>query len=418
MEQQNQNQKWDTDYEWKVVTLLALGFGLVGLDRWILSPLFPQIQEDLGLQPGDVAYFAGALGMVWGLFAIFTGRLSDKIGHRKVLIPAIILFSLMSGFSGMAGSFAMLIFIRALMGAAEGTYCPTSFTAVGSAAKPERRGFLQGLQQSGFALLGLALAPLIAVGLLEIVPSWRWVLWIVAIPGLIVGVLLYFVLREPQETQGGALIGAGEAGGNWIEVLKVRNIVLCMIGLLCAMAGVFTLSAMVPIYVDAVLGISGFGNAVIASALGFGGFFGQFGWPALSDKFGRKPMAIIGFVGATLSIYWFAQTGASVTPLFIALFAASFFCLGNVALITGPIATESAPVGLISAGIGVVVGAGEIFGGGMALGIAGAIVNAYGLPSMLNVALVGVAAGIVVMLFLKETAPSKVPAVQEPPHMA
>jgi len=418
MDQTKQNQNWDTDYEWKVVTLLAIGFGLVGLDRWILSPLFPRIQEDLGLAPGDVAYFAGALGMVWGLFAIFTGRLSDKIGHRKVLIPAIILFSLMSGVSGLAGSFTVLILIRALMGAMEGTYCPTSFTAVGAAAKPARRGFLQGLQQSGFALLGLALAPLIAVGLLEVVPSWRWVLWIVAIPGLIVGGLLYMVLREPKDTQGGALIGAGEVGGNWSEVLKVPNILICMVGLLCAMAGVFVLSAMVPIYLEAVLGITGFDNAVIASALGFGGFFGQFGWPGLSDKFGRKPLAIIGFVGATISIYLFAQTGASVWPLFVALFAASFFCLGNVALITGPIATESAPVGLISAGIGVVVGAGEIFGGGMALGIAGAIVNAYGLPSMLNVALVGVALGIVVTLFLKETAPAKVARHYEPPHMA
>lgn len=404
----NENKKtWDTDYEWKVVTLLALGFGLVGLDRWILSPLFPAIQQDLGLADGDVAYFAGALGMVWGVFAIFTGRLSDRIGHRKVLIPAIILFSLMSGFSGMAQGFVMLIVIRALMGAMEGTYCPTSFTAVGSAAKPERRGFLQGLQQSGFALFGLALAPLIAAGLLEIVPSWRWVLWIVAIPGLIVGGLLFVVLREPKDTQGGAIIGAGEAGGNWVEVLRTPNIVICMLALLCAMAGVFTLSAMVPIYLLNVVGVSPFEMAVVTSALGFGGFFGQFGWPGLSDRFGRKPLAILGFVGATICIWWFAQTGASVVPLFISLFAASFFCLGNVALITGPIATESAPIGLVSAAIGVVVGAGEIFGGGMALGIAGAIVNAYGLPSMLNVALVGVAGGIIVTVFLKETAPAK-----------
>ena len=30
---------WDTSYEWKAITLLTLGFGLVGLDRWILAPL-------------------------------------------------------------------------------------------------------------------------------------------------------------------------------------------------------------------------------------------------------------------------------------------------------------------------------------------------------------------------------------------
>ena len=43
------NASWDTKYEWKAVTLLALGFGLVGLDRWIIAPLFPFMAKDLGL---------------------------------------------------------------------------------------------------------------------------------------------------------------------------------------------------------------------------------------------------------------------------------------------------------------------------------------------------------------------------------
>jgi len=31
----------DRSYEWKAVTLLGLGFGLVGVSRWIIDPLFP-----------------------------------------------------------------------------------------------------------------------------------------------------------------------------------------------------------------------------------------------------------------------------------------------------------------------------------------------------------------------------------------
>jgi MFS family permease len=155
--------------------------------------------------------------------------LSDRIGHWKILIPAILMFSLMSGLSGMAQGLMGLILIRALMGAMEGTYCPTSFTAVASASKPARRGFNQGLQQSCFALFGLALGPIVAPQLLGIVPSWRWVFWVVAIPGFVVGLLLFFVLREPAETQGGQLIGAGAAGGRWLEVLRVPNIIVCRI---------------------------------------------------------------------------------------------------------------------------------------------------------------------------------------------
>jgi sugar phosphate permease len=165
---------------------------------------------------------------------------------------------------------------------------------------------------------------------------------------------------------------------------------------------------MVPVYLVNVLQLTAAEMGVVTSAIGFGGFFGQFGWPGLSDKFGRKPLAILGFVGATVCVLWFANTGAAVLPLFVALFVTSFFCLGNVALITGPIATESAPIGLISSAIGLVVGAGEIFGGGVAPYLAGSFADAYGLPSVLYVALAGVALGIVVCLFLKETAPSKV----------
>ena len=403
---------WDTSYEWKTVALLGIGFGLVGLDRWIIASLFPAMANDLGLPEGEIGRLAGILGILWGVFAIFSGRLSDAIGHRKVLIPAIVLFSLMSGLSGMVQSLVGLVWIRAIMGAMEGTYCPTSFTAVAAASKPQRRGFNQGLQQSGFALMGFAVGPIIATQLLNVV-SWRWVFWICAIPGFVVGLMLYFHLREPKDTQAGALIGATQASGSWLEVLKTPNIVVCMAALLCAMACVFVLGAMVPVYLTNALQLAPTDVGVVASALGFGGFFGQFGWPGLSDRFGRKPLAILGFIGATLSVWWFASTGAAVLPLFVALFVCSFFCLGNVALITGPIATESAPRGLISAAIGVVVGAGEIFGGGIAPIIAGNVTDRFGLPSSLNVALIGVALGIVVCLFLRETAPSKTVAAAQ-----
>jgi MFS family permease len=401
---------WDIRYERRAVALLGIGFGLVGLDRWIIAPLFPFIAADLGLAAGEIGRLAGVLGVLWGVLAIFSGRVADRIGHRKVLIPAILLFSLLSGLSGMVQGLTALILVRALMGAMEGTYCPTSFAAVAAASKPQRRGFNQGLQQSGFALFGLALGPLIATQLLAVVPSWRWVFWVVAVPGFVVGALLIVVLREPKDTQGGRLIGATEPLGGWSAVLRSGNVVVCMVALLCAMSCVFVLSAMVPVYLVNVLALTPDQMGVVTSAIGFGGFFGQFGWPALSDRFGRKPLAILGFIGATACVWWFAGTGASVSALFAALFVCSFFCLGNVALITGPIATEAAPPGQVSAAIGVVVGAGEIFGGGVAPYIAGGIADAYGLPSVLNVALTGVALGIAVCFLLRETAPAKVPA--------
>lgn len=408
---------WDTGYEWKAVTLLALGFGLVGLDRWIIAPLFPFMAEDLGLNFQDRGNLVGILGLTWGVFAIFSGRLSDRIGHRKVLIPAILLFSLMSGLSGMAAGLMSLIVIRALMGVMEGAYCPTSFTATAAASKPVRRGFNQGLQQSGFALLGLGLGPIVATQLLQVVPSWRWVFWIVAIPGFIVGALLFLVLREPAETQGGSLIGATAGKGRWLDVLRSQNILVSMLALFGAMSCVFVLSAMVPDYLIGYLALTPVQMGFVTSAIGFGGFFGQFGVPGLSDLFGRKGMAIVSFVGAAISIWVFARTGANPATLFVWLFLVSFFCLGNVALLTGPIATEAAPAGLVSSAIGIVVGAGEIFGGGIAPIIAGSIAENYGIENVHWVALAGVAFGIAICLLLKETAPRKA-ALEEPGEVA
>ncbi len=411
-------QKWDTDYEWKATTLLALGFGLVGLDRWIIAPLLPQMSQDLGLSVQQAGNLIGALGLVWGVFAIVSGRLSDSIGHRKVVIPAILLFSLMSGFSGMAGGFTSLLLVRGLMGLMEGSYAPASFAATAAAAHPSRRGFLQGLQQSGFALFGFGLGPIIATQLLLVVPSWRWVFWAVAIPGIVIGILMFFVLREPQDTMGGKLVGEAPAGHGgtdtaaWGTLLKTKNVVVAMLALFCAMSCIFVLGGLLPTYLtDApVMGRSLSPQQVgfIASALGFGGFVGQFGVPGISDRLGRRWTAVLAFLGSAVTLYLFMGIGPNPTSLFVMLFLVSFFSLGNVALLTGPIATEAAPVGLVSSAIGLVIGAGEIFGGGIAPGIAGFVGQNYGIQNILWMPLIGVTLGIVVSLMLTETAPTKV----------
>lgn len=410
---------WDTNYEWQAVTLLGIGFGLVGLDRWIIAPLFPCMAAagvapgcgaaGLGLNYQAIGNLVGILGIVWGIFAAVSGRLSDSIGHRKVLIPAILLFSLMSGASGMVAGLTGLIAIRGLMGLMEGSYCPTSFTATAAAAQASRRGFLQGLQQSGFALFGFGLGPIIATQLLRVV-SWRMVFWVVAIPGFIIGALLFLVLREPRDTQGGEAVGAighVTGGAGYGRVLKNRNIVVCMFSLMCAMACIFVLGGMLPNYLTDYLKLTQQQMGFVTSALGFGGFIGQFGVPGISDKLGRRPTAALAFIGAAVTVWVFMGIGPNPNVLFGVLFLLSFFSLGNVALITGPIATESAPPGLISSAIGIVVATGEIFGGGIAPSIGGAIAQSKGIENILWMPLVGVSLGFILSLFIEETAPAK-----------
>ncbi|WP_250475004.1 MFS transporter [Caballeronia sp. GAFFF1] len=393
---------WDTAYEWKAVTLLALGFGLVGLDRWLIAPLFPSIMKDLNLTAQDVGNCIGVLGLSWGVFAALMGGISDKIGRRKVLIPAIIAFSLLSGFSGVAGGLLSLIAIRGLMGIAEGSFCPTSFAATADASHPRRRGLNLGLQQSGFALFGLALSPIIATQLLSFV-TWRWVFALVAIPGLVLGAIMFFVIREPKVVEA---VASEHAPASLGHVFKSRNILVAMLALCCAMTGVFVLGALMPLYLTGYLSLDTQKMGLVVSAIGFGGFLGQFGLPGLSDFVGRRLASILGFAGTAVVLYIFRGLGPQPLALFAALFVASFFTLGLVSLLSGPVATEAAPIGLVSTSIGAVVGVGEIFGGGIAPAMGGYVAAHFGIQNILWLPMCAVVLGIVVSMLLKETAPA------------
>jgi predicted MFS family arabinose efflux permease len=394
----------DTTYEWRIVVLLTLGFGLVGLDRWVISALFPAMARDLHLDYQELGVLIGSLGVAWGLFSIIGGGLGDRFGRRKVLVPAIVGFSLLSGVSGLAVGLTSLLAIRIIMGANEGAFCPVSFAAVSEASRPTRRGMNLGITQSAFPLFGLALGPIIATQLLQ-VTSWRWAFVLVGVPGLIVAALLTRIVREP------ASVGAKahEQRAPVSELLKHRNVPLGMLALLCAMSGIFSLSAMMPSYLVDYLRLSTPEMGLVTSAIGFGGFLGQLALPALSDVIGRKPVAVGGFVSATVLVYVFAQPN-TIPALFALLFAGCFCCFGLLGLLTGAVAAEAAPRGLVSSTTGIIVASGEIFGGGIAPVIAGAIAQHFGIQRTLTMAVIGLAVGIVVCLFLRETAPRRVAA--------
>ncbi len=399
----DENGNWDSSYEWKAIAVLGLGFCLVGLYPRSMMQLI--VMEGDGLSPADIGPL-GIVALIWGVFAIIAGRLSDRIGHRKVLIPAIVLFSLLAGLMGNVKTLVPLTIILVLMAAMKGSYYAAGLTAVAAASRPVHRGCNLGLLQSCSMLPVLAL-PVLSIIVFEWLFSMSLssMLWIVAVPGFVVGALLFSVLREPNETQAGESVAASGEGVSWIELLRSRNTIVCIVAVACAFVPITVLPIYLILNNELLHSIKEVGVVVMASA--FGGFFGQFGWPALSDVIGRKTAAVLGFVGATIAAWWFIGSDASTPALFVALFFCSYFCFGNSALVTGPIATESAPVGLVASTIGVVIGTGVLFGG-VAPIIAGRMADAYGFQTVGWLALTGAALGIFVCAFLKETAPLKV----------
>lgn len=396
----------DVRYERRTLALLGIGFGLVGFDRWLLAPLFPHIMRDLGLSYSQLGSLVGILGVAWGLWSIAMGPLADRIGRKKILVTTMVAFSLLSSLSGLATGFVSLLLLRAAMGIAEGAFTPASIAANSEASLPARRGLNQGIQISMIPLMGLGFAPIVATQLLQVVPNWHWVFTLSAVPGLIIAALIWrcvrdrdastvFMSREPVERP------------RWTALFASRNVTVATIAILCAMSGIFVIGAMVPTYLVSVVHLDMRSMGFVASAVGFGGFIGCFVLAGLSDFIGRRPTALIGFVCAAVLLYLFSCTGPNPVLLFALLFGVALFSMGLLSLLSGPVATEAAPVGLIASTIGFVSGVGETFGGGVAPVIAGFIAQHFGLAHTLDFALYSLTAGAAVAFFLIETAPRK-----------
>ncbi|MCM3729544.1 MFS transporter [Neobacillus cucumis] len=408
------NKVHDHSYEWKAILLLSIAFGLVGLDRWIISPLFPVMMEDLNLNYQDLGNITAILAISWGIFSILLGGISDKIGRRKILIPSMLAFSLLAGLSGLAGGLMSLLLIRAMMGVFEGAFTPVSIASTQEASNPKRRGFNMGLQQSAFVLFGLGLGPIFATQLLKIVPSWHWVFVLVSIPGFIVAFLLYKVIKEPEHVQ----LNKKETKEvmkkiEWKDLFKHRNVWLCMFGLFGVMTALFVISAMIPNYLTDYLQLSISEMGFVTSAVGFGGFIGALVLPGISDKLGRKPVLMTALLVAIGMILLFMNTGANAALLFPLLFIIAGCIFGCLTMLAGPVTTESVPPALVASAAGIPIGAGEIFGGGVSPVIAGFVAQNYGIEHILLISIVGLIVSLVISVFLIETAPAKMKRTTE-----
>lgn len=400
--------QWDARYEWKTVTLLALGFGLVGIDRFMILPMFPVMAQALHLDYQDLGNITGILAVGWGIAALFMGNLSDRFGHRKVIIPAIVVFSLLAGFSGFAAGVGSLMLIRACMGFAEGAYTPASIVATLDASKPSRQGLNIGIQQTALPLFGLGFAPILVTQLLKVI-DWHWIFALVSIPGLVIAWLLHKTLRDTTVSKAALHTATHDvARHRWTDVFRYRNIPLNMLGMLCWLTTLVVLSALFPSYLVDYLHLELAQMGFILSAIGFGGTLGTLAMPALSDRVGRKPVMLVSVIGACAGLVMLMESGRDPVYLFTSLLVTLFFTFSMICLTVGPLSAEAVPASLMSTASGIVIGTGEIFGGGAAPAIAGYVAKHVGIQYILHLALGSLVLGFVVVLALRETAPARV----------
>src|SRR5438876_1405063 len=181
--------------------LLLLGINLFNyIDRQILAALEPDIRSSL-FAPDDVNAMTktGLLGdaffVTYMISPPILGLLADRFSRWIIVGSAVILWSLASGCSGLAATFAILFATRICVGIGEGGYGPAAPTILSDLFPIEKRGRIMAIFYAAIPV-GSALGYVIG-GLIGAHLGWRWAFYLVAPPGLLLG-LLCFSHRDPR----------------------------------------------------------------------------------------------------------------------------------------------------------------------------------------------------------------------------
>jgi MFS transporter, Spinster family, sphingosine-1-phosphate transporter len=172
------------------------------IDRQVLAALEPDIRATF-FAPGDVNAMTktGLLGdaffVTYMISAPILGLLADRISRWLIIGSAVILWSLASGGSGLAATFAILFATRICVGIGEGGYGPAAPTILSDLFPIETRGRVMAIFCAAIPV-GSALGYVIG-GLIGAHLGWRWAFYLVAPPGLLLG-LLCFWQRDPRVT--------------------------------------------------------------------------------------------------------------------------------------------------------------------------------------------------------------------------
>ena len=171
------------------------------VDRQILAALEPDIRATFFAPSDDVNAMTktGLLGdaffVTYMICAPILGLLADRISRWMIIGSAVILWSLASGGSGLAATFAILFATRICVGIGEGGYGPAAPAILSDLFPIETRGRVMAIFCAAIPV-GSALGYVIG-GLIGAQLGWRWAFYLVAPPGLLLGLLCLWQ-RDPR----------------------------------------------------------------------------------------------------------------------------------------------------------------------------------------------------------------------------
>ncbi len=174
-----------------IFSLLFLLYMFDYIDRMVISSLFPFLKADWNLTDKE----CGALvSVVYISIVIFTFPISflvDRWSRKKTIGLMAVIWGIATGLGAFTRSFKQLFATRTIIGIGEAGYAPGGSAMMSALYPVEKRALMMGLWNASIPLgsaIGVAIGGVIATHW-----GWRHALGIVAIPGLIIAILFFFI---------------------------------------------------------------------------------------------------------------------------------------------------------------------------------------------------------------------------------
>ncbi|MGW6382205.1 MFS transporter [Peribacillus butanolivorans] len=189
------------NYRYVVLVVLWLVYIINYFDRMAVLTFLPFIQKDLNLTPVEVGQLASVFFFAYAAAQISAGYLADKIGPKKVMYIAILVFTVITALTGAVKNFTQFLLLRIGLGFGEGHHFAPAIRAINNWFPQNEKG-----RATSFFATSWAVAPAIVPVIVTSISfyffggDWRPVFYVLAIPGAVAIFLLwFFVSNTPKE---------------------------------------------------------------------------------------------------------------------------------------------------------------------------------------------------------------------------
>src|SRR5580700_7208879 len=202
---------------WWALVAIAASVLVVGLDLTVLNLALPTIANDLHASTSDLQWFSDAYSLVLAAAMLPAGLLGDRLGRKKVLLVALILFGASSAACAYATSTSELIAARAVLGLGAAAIFPLSLSVIPVLFAPEERQKAIALMASA-TFISFPIGPIVGGYLLD--HFWWGSVFLINVPAVVLALIAVAVLLPESRSEqrlrldaGGVLLSsAGLAG--------------------------------------------------------------------------------------------------------------------------------------------------------------------------------------------------------------